>query len=76
MSRLSDFYIDHQLEPDLPIMSDRRAFHRDLHDLPIDAAREAYYRQTKDWQWQEEMAKREDERIEKQYEKGGKDGIN
>lgn len=69
--RLADYYLDHLLEPDMPIMHERRALRRHPEPRTYDVEREAEYRQRLDWQWQIEQERKEDERIEKQYDKEG-----
>ena len=66
MSRAYSHYIQLIEEPSLTVIHETRALRGARIETIIDEQREAYYRQTQDWQWQEEMAKREDERIEKQ----------
>lgn len=66
-----DHYIQLIEEPTLTVINETRALHRGHREIVIDEAREAYYRQTLDWQWQEEMARREDERIERAMKEGG-----
>lgn len=66
MSRLADYYIDHLLEPDMPIMRDRRALRNVPEPRTYDVEREAEWRRMQEWQWREECAKKEDERIQSQ----------
>lgn len=71
MSRSYSHHIQLIEEPSLTVLSETRALHHSRHELTIDEAREAYYRQTLDWQWQEEEARKADERVERAMKEGG-----
>lgn len=66
-----DHYIQLIEEPSLTVINETRALRHGHREVVIDEAREAYYRNTMNWQWQEEMARRDDKRIEGMTKEGG-----